>query len=208
MPGGFADHHVRCRWSASCFRKYDARWLMIFGLVVLSFALFHMTHFDLCIDFRTAATARVFQALGLAFLFVPINTVAYSFLPKDKNNAASGLINLARNVGGSLGISFVTTMLDRRTQFHQMRLTSAMNAGNPWFESTLNGLIHNFRAHGASMAQATHQAYGVIANMINQQATMLAYVDDFWLVGWCVLVMIPLVFLMKKVKPSGPMAVH
>ena len=62
--------------------------------------------------------ARCLQAVGLAFLFVPINTAAYAYLPREKNNAASGLMNLARNIGGSVGISFVTTMLDRRTQKH------------------------------------------------------------------------------------------
>ena len=86
---------------------------------MLSFALFHMTRFDTNIDFRTVATARIFQAIGLAFLFVPINTAAYAFIPRNKSNAASGLINLARNIGGSIGISLVTTMLARRAQFHQ-----------------------------------------------------------------------------------------
>ena len=70
------------------------------------------------IDFRTLAMARVVQAVGMAFLFVPINTAAYAFLPRDKNNAASGLMNLARNIGGSVGISVVTTLLDRRSQVH------------------------------------------------------------------------------------------
>jgi MFS transporter, DHA2 family, multidrug resistance protein len=207
MPGGFAII-MAMPIIGFLLSKYDARWLLVFGLSLLSFALFYMTRFDPQVDFRTMAMARVLQGLGLSCLFVPINTAAYAFLPKEKNNAASGLINLGRNVGGSLGISVVATMLSRRTQFHQMRLTGSLNAGNNWFESTLNGLIHNFRAHGANMTQATHQAYAVIANMINQQATALAYIDDFWLVGWCVVIMIPLVFLMKRVKPGGPMAVH
>ena len=77
-----------------------------------------MTHFDLEIDFYTAAMARVYQAAALAFLFVPINTLVYAILPREKNNAASGLINLARNMGGSVGISFVETMIDRRSQVH------------------------------------------------------------------------------------------
>ena len=85
---------------------------------MLSLSLFHMTGFDLEMDFQTAAIARMIQAAGMAFLFVPINTAAYAFLPRDKNNAASGLMNLARNIGGSVGISVVTTMLDRRTQVH------------------------------------------------------------------------------------------
>ncbi|HKQ88883.1 MAG TPA: DHA2 family efflux MFS transporter permease subunit [Candidatus Acidoferrales bacterium] len=207
MPGGFAIL-MAMPLIGFLLSKYDARWLLVFGLSLLSFALFFMTRFDPQIDFKTAALARVLQGLGLSCLFVPINTAAYAFLPKEKNNAASGLINLGRNIGGSLGISVVTTMLSRRTQFHQARLTGMFNPGNTWFETTLNALIHKFIAHGASLGQATQQAYALIANMINRQAMMLAYIDDFWLVGWCVVVMIPLVFLMKRVKPGGPMAVH
>ncbi|HXU47903.1 MAG TPA: DHA2 family efflux MFS transporter permease subunit [Candidatus Binatia bacterium] len=207
MPGGFAIL-LAMPIIGFLLSKYDARWLLVFGLSLLSFALFFMTRFDPLIDFRTAALARVFQGIGLSCLFVPINTAAYAFLPKEKNNAASGLINLGRNIGGSLGISLVTTMLSRRAQFHQARLTGMLNSGNSWFETTLHSLIHKFVAHGASVGIATQQAYAMIANMIHQQATMLAYIDDFWLVGWSVLVMIPLVFLMKKVKPGGPMAVH
>ena len=94
-----------------------------------------MTSFDTSIDFRTVATARVYQALALAFLFVPINTAAYAFLPPGKNNAASGLINLARNIGGSVGISFVITMLARRTQVHQSDLAHNINAGNGQYQT-------------------------------------------------------------------------
>src|SRR5207248_4942477 len=130
------------------------RWLLLFGLIVLSASLFHMTNFSLEIDFRTAVMARVFQAVGMAFLFVPINTAAYAFLPRDKNNAASGLMNLARNVGGSVGISFVTTLLARRAQFHQVRLSENLSGANPYFENTLRGLIAKFAGAGFDAASA------------------------------------------------------
>ena len=86
-----------------------------------------MTSFDLYIDFRTVVIARMIQGAGMAFLFVPINTVAYSYLPPEKNNAASGIINLARNVGASMGISFVTTGLERRGQFHRDQLAAHLD---------------------------------------------------------------------------------
>jgi DHA2 family multidrug resistance protein len=82
--------------------RYSPRWLLVFGLVVLSGSLFNMTRFDLQIPFSTTIFARMMQAVGMAFLFVPINTAAYAYLPRDKNNAASGLMNLARNIGGSV----------------------------------------------------------------------------------------------------------
>jgi MFS transporter, DHA2 family, multidrug resistance protein len=207
LPGGFAIL-LAMPLVGFLLGRYDARRLLLFGLGMLSFALFHMTRFDLAVDFRTIMIARVFQAIGLAFLFVPINTAAYAFIPKGKNNAASGLINLARNIGGSVGISLVTTTLARRTQFHLNELVDRFNAGSAQFQTMLNSATHALIQHGSSPHDAAHQAYGVVNGLLQQQATMLAYIDNFWLLGVTVLAMIPFVFLMKKMKPGGPIAVH
>jgi MFS transporter, DHA2 family, multidrug resistance protein len=207
MPGGFTIM-LLLPLVGFLLSRYSPRWLLVFGLVMLSGSLFHMSGFDLDIDFRTAAMARVFQAAGMAFLFVPINTAAYAFLPRDKNNAASGLMNLARNIGGSVGISLVTTMLDRRTQVHTNDLSHNLSASNPAFQRMLQGAAQAMRSHGASAAFANQQAHALIQATVQRQATMLAYVDDFRLLGITILVMIPLVFLMKKGKPGGGMAVH
>ncbi len=207
MPGGFTII-VLLPLVGFLLSRYSPRWLLVFGLVVLSGSLFHMAGFDLDMDFRTAAVARMFQAAGMAFLFVPINTAAYAFLPRDKNNAASGLMNLARNMGGSVGISLVTTMLDRRGQVHLNDLSHNLSASNPAFQSMLQGTTQAMRAHGASAAFATQQAYALIEGTIQRQAAMLAYLDDFRLLGISILAMVPLVFLMKKGKPGGGIAVH
>ena len=207
LPGGFAIL-LAMPLVGFLLGRFDARWLLLFGLSMLSFALFRMTRFDLAIDLRTIVVARIFQAIGLAFLFVPINTAAYAFIPKGKNNEASGLINLARNIGGSVGISLVTTMLARRTQFHLNQLVDHFNAGSAQFQALLDSASHALILHGSSQHDATHRAYGVVNGLLQQQATMLAYIDNFWLLGIAALAMIPFVFLMKKVKPGGPIAVH
>jgi DHA2 family multidrug resistance protein len=207
MPGGFTIM-LFLPLVGFLLSRYSPRWLLVFGLVVLSGSLFHMAGFDLDIDFRTAAMARVFQAVGMAFLFVPINTAAYAFLPRDKNNAASGLMNLARNVGGSVGISLVTTNLDRSTQRHLNDLSHNLNAANPAFQKMLQSTTQAMQAHGANAVFATQQAYALIQSTIQRQATMLAYLDDFRLLGISILAMVPLVFLMKKSKPGGGIAVH
>jgi MFS transporter, DHA2 family, multidrug resistance protein len=156
--------------------------------------------------------ARAFQALGLAFLFVPINTTAYSGLPRDKNNAASGLMNLARNIGGSVGISVVTTLLARRTQFHQVRLVENLSAANPQFQSTLRGMTGAFSGGGAGpgsgAGSAQQHAYAMIQSNVIRQATMLAYIDNFWFLGVVIFCLIPCVFLIKKAKPGGEIVVH
>ena len=144
----------------------------------------------------------------MAFLFVPINTVAYAYLPREKNNAASGLINLSRNMGGSVGISMVTTMLARRAQFHQSVLVAHLSPYNAHFMNTVQALGHGFAASGAGAVMATKQAYAVIGGMVLQQATLLAYLDNFWLLGITALALVPLTFLMKKTKPGGAVAVH
>jgi len=207
MPGGFVII-LLLPLVGFLLSRYSPRWLLLLGLIVLSFSLFHMTGFDLDIDFRTVATARMVQAAGMAFLFVPINTAAYAFLPRDKNNAASGLMNLARNIGGSVGISVVTTMLDRRTQVHLTNLSSHLSPANPALQAMIQGASGALRAHGESAAGATQRAYALIQAVVFRQATMLAYVDCFWLLGVAILLMVPMVFLMKKSKPGGGMAVH
>jgi len=207
MPGGFAIM-LLLPLVGFLLSRYQPRWLLVFGLVVLSGSLFHMTDFDLQMDFHMAVTARLLQAVGMAFLFVPINTAAYAFLPREKNNAASGLMNLARNIGGSVGISVVTTMLDRRTQVHLTDMARNLNMGNPALQSMIQGASRALQAHGASASGATQRAYALIQGTVQRQATMLAYIDCFWFLGVAILLMIPTVFLMKKSKPGGGMAVH
>ncbi len=210
MPGGFTIM-VCMPIVGFLLSRHNPRWLMLFGLSMLSFSLFHMTGFDLGVDFRTVTMARVYQAMGLAFLFVPINTAAYSGLPRDKNNAASGLMNLARNIGGSVGISFVTTGLARRAQIHQARLVETMNAANPQFRSTLRGMTGVFTGGGfgpgSGPGTAQQHAYAMMQANVIRQSTMLAYIDNFWVLGVVIACLVPCVFLIKKAKPAG-MVVH
>jgi DHA2 family multidrug resistance protein len=189
--------------------KIEARWLVIVGVLITSLSLFHMAQFNLQIDFKTAMWARVYQSLGMAFLFVPINTMAFAFIPKEKTNNATGIINLARNVGGSVGISMVATMLARGAQVHQAYLNGHVNAENPAYRNMLHGLTGVFVGGGSSAAGAVTQSQGMIYGLVLRQASMLAFVDDFRLLGAGMLVIIPLLFLMKKTKPhKGSVAAH
>jgi len=207
MPGGFTII-LLLPLVGFLLSRYAPRWLLLFGLCMLSASLFHMTGFDLDMDFRSVAMARVIQAAGMAFLFVPINTAAYAFLPRDKNNAASGLMNLARNIGGSVGISVVTTMLDRRAQFHQTMLMGHISGSNHALQGRLRGTIAFLQGHGGDPPTATKQAYALIQGAVARQAAMLAYIDCFWFLGVAILCMVPMVFLMRKSKPGGGIAVH
>src|SRR5579871_2307675 len=133
-----------------------------------------MTNFDLDIDFRTTTTARLLQAVGMAFLFVPINTAAYAFLPREKNNAASGLMNLARNIGGSVGISVVTTMLDRRSQVHLSELSRNLSSSNPVLQARIKALGAAVQSHGGGPAGSSPVPWAMIQGVVERQANMLA----------------------------------
>ncbi|SRR5579871_340605 len=188
--------------------RYDPRRLVVFGFISVSTSLFFMTHFNLDVDFRTLTIARMLQAGGLGFLFVPINTMAYSYLPRNKNNNASGLINLSRNIGGSVGISVVTTMLERRTQHHLVNMSSHLSPANPNMQRTLQGMSQALQARGFSSPDAMHRAYMLMQNTVFRQAAMLAYIDNFWMLAIGILCMVPLVFLMKRPQAGGSIAVH
>jgi MFS transporter, DHA2 family, multidrug resistance protein len=207
MPGGFVII-ILLPLVGFLLSRYTPRWLLLLGLLILSYSLFHMTHFDLDIDFQTVAAARMIQAAGMAFLFVPINTAAYAFLPREKNNAASGLMNLARNIGGSVGISVVTTMLDRRTQLHLTNLASHLSASNAALRMRLNALGQMVQSRGGPPAGTSSVPWAMIQANVARQATMLAYLDCFWFLGVAILLMVPMVFLIRKSRPGGGMAVH
>jgi len=99
-------------------------------------------------------------------------------------------------------------MLARRAQFHQSNLVEHVNAGNGRLQAMFQAATHMLIGRGSSAYEATRQAHGLVANMVDQQATMLAYIDNFWILGVIVLTMVPFVFLMKKVQPGGTIAVH
>jgi len=141
-------------------------------------------------------------------LFIPINTVAYDGLPPNKTNQASALMNVARNLGGSIGISLANVVLFQRTQFHQARLVENTSPTSPTFQSTVQQLTQYFMSHGASATDAKGRAMGYIGQLLETQATILAYVDVFHVCAIAAAVMIPLVLLLvRRINLHAPAAV-
>ncbi len=182
--------------------RVDARLLIAFGFLVTSLGLFHLSHITLDISFGEAVWARVYQAAGIAFLFIPIQTVAYIGMAREKSNSVSGITNLSRNIGGSVGISLVTTLLARRAQYHQSVLSVHTDNFTQNFRNAVNGASNTLLAHGATPASASHRAYGLISNSIYRQATMESYLDVFRLLGIGTAILVPCVFIMKKARAS------
>jgi DHA2 family multidrug resistance protein len=173
------------------------------GLCIIAFGLIQLSHFDLQADMRAVILAWIVSRSGTAFLFVPINVMAFYFVPPDKVNSATGLINLARNLGGSMGISLVATMLDRRAQFHQASLAGDLNGGNGRYLAAIGHLTHRMIARGEDAAHAAHMAHGFVYQQLLRQSMMYSFVDTFWFMAMICLAVVPLLFLMKKAKPGG-----
>jgi MFS transporter, DHA2 family, multidrug resistance protein len=153
--------------------------------------------------------ARIIQSLGLAFLFVPINTMAFYFISKENVSYATGLINLARNIGGSTGIALSVTLVARREQFHQQRLIENLTPLNANYQAALEGAKQMFISKGADAVHAAAQAQQLIYGMVQRQATLLSFLENFRLLALTFLAVIPLMFLMRKIRPrKGSMPVE
>ena len=189
--------------------KVDTRVLIGFGCAVSAIALFVMAGWDLNIDYGHAVRARMLQSFGLAFLFIPINVAAFAYVPKEKTNMGTGIINLARNIGASVGIATVTTMLQRRGQAHQARLVDHVNTWNPALTQITNGNTARLISYGSSASHASLQAKGIVYNLVQGQSAMLAFVDNFKMLGLVFFAVIPILLLMRKPRvPAGGVPVH
>ncbi|HET6205393.1 MAG TPA: MFS transporter, partial [Terracidiphilus sp.] len=189
--------------------KFDPRKLVAMGFIITTFGLFRMTGLNLNVSFGMAVSWRVVIALGLPFLFIPINTLCYAGIPQEKYNEVSGLSALMRNLGGSVGISFVTTLLARLTQKHLAMLSAHTINGNGPFEALRYGLAGAWRQRsGGAMLDAMQHAGAQIYGMAQIQARLLAYVDVLWVMVAMTSILIPLPFLMRRPKNVGTVVVH
>ena len=166
-------------------------------------ALYAMTRFDAEIDYATIAWARVYQSLPLALLFIPINTVALAAMPMAKSNNASAIINMVRNLGGSVGIALVTTLIARREQYHQSVLVEHVSSLSRRYETVVHALQQAYLGYSGSAVDALHQAQAQVYAMVQRQAALLSFNDSFWVMAAILAAMVPLVLLMRKPPPSA-----
>lgn len=178
--------------------KVDARLLVGGGLLLVAISMFHLTGVDLDTSFKQITLARMLQTAGLAFIFIPITSVAYVGVPSDKTDQVSALVNLSRNIGGSVGISLVTTWLARRGQYHHDVLATHITPYDPQYQSTLHALTQHFVRMGASLNAARGQAQAAIAHTLNAQTHLMAFIDDYWILGVIIVGLIPLSLLMHS----------
>ena len=184
--------------------KVQPRYLIAAGAAICAFAMYDMTRINGDLGFWFFATSRIYVGIGLPLVFLPIIAASYDGVAPDKTDMASALINVARNTGGSIGISLANNVLAHREQFHQSRLVELSNPSTSQYHDTLKQVMDYFAAHGSSLAQAQQQAFAWIGQQVQVQAAYLAYIDVFWTLTIVSLAAVPLALTLRKVKLGGP----
>jgi len=184
--------------------------ILLFGAVmVVGISFIHYSRFNLQTDYDHYALARALQGLGYAFFFVPLTVTAYSQLTPQQNNKASSLTNFFRNWGGSFGIAFITTMSERRQNFHQSTVGANVASSSGTLRTAVQQTAAYLQTHGFSHADAMNAAYGRYYGQLQAQTRLLAFMDCFYILGVVTLVAAPVVLLTKKFKVAGkPGAAH
>jgi DHA2 family multidrug resistance protein len=180
-----------------------ARVLLTISLVTVGASMWYYSTFTLATDYTHYALARAFQGLGYGFFFVPVNVLAYSQLRPDQNNRASSLTNLFRNWGGSFGIAFITTAAERRHQFHQTNLGSAIGSTSQQLAGRFSELTNYLVTKGFSGPDAAAAAQGYLYQQLQHQVSLLSFMDCFRVIAWLTLAAVPLLLLVRRFKPAG-----
>ncbi|HVV73479.1 MAG TPA: DHA2 family efflux MFS transporter permease subunit, partial [Verrucomicrobiae bacterium] len=187
--------------------RVDARRLITVGFIIAGLSIYLFGNINLSVGIGNIALPNFLQGMGISMIFVPLATISTGTLPNEQIGSGTGLYNLMRNLGGSIGISVVTTFLARDTQAHQTVLASHLTRYNPLLETHLSAAQSLF-ATRATSPQAAQQALALTYQSLVRQSTVLAYIDDF---RWLALVSATClagVFFLKKVAPQRPGLAH
>jgi DHA2 family multidrug resistance protein len=179
--------------------KIRARWMLCFGFVTLAYSSFMLANINLQMSMMNVIWPSIINGIAISFIFVPLTTSTMSQLGQAQIGNASGLYNLMRNLGGSIGIAFVTTMLARGAQAHQALMVGHLTPTDPAYAQRFAGAKTLLSQHTDTVT-ATRQAYNAVYSLLDQQAHLWAFVDNFFLFGVLALGGIPLIFLFKRVQ--------
>jgi DHA2 family multidrug resistance protein len=184
--------------------KVQPKWLLIIGALLIAASMYELTNTYAALGFWFFAKTRMLVGLGLPLIFLPVTTASYDGMPAAKTDQASALLNAARNTGGSIGISIAANTLLHREQFHQSRLIEHATPSSTQYQDTLNQVTQYFLQQGSSLLQSQQQALHWIGQQVQAQATLLAYVDVFWVLMLISLAAVPLALTLRNVKLGGP----
>ncbi len=183
--------------------KVDPRKLLASGLAICGFSLYLLSRLNLNAGYWDIFWPQFMQGASMGLLFVPLTTITNDPIPKHEMGNATSLFNLMRNIGASIGIASVTTLVARHMQMHTNTLTEHVTRSNPAAVTMLQNIKAGLMAAGADAATATRQAYAAVFGMVQQQAAMQSYIDAFFLLAILFAVVMPLVLIMKRPTKQG-----
>jgi DHA2 family multidrug resistance protein len=179
------------------------KYLIASGAAIVALSMYDLTNVYGDLDFWFFATSRMLLGVGLPLIFIPIMSAAYDGIPSDRTDQASALMNVARNTGGSIGISLAINVLARREQFHQSRLVEDIIPSSVNYQHTMQHVTQYFVTHGNPLLQAQQQATAWIGQQVQAQTTFLAYMDVFWTLMLLSAATVPLALMLRSSRPAA-----
>lgn len=196
-PGGVATL-LTMPIIGAMLQKRDGRKIVFLGLIIGAISMFIMQRLSLEASYWDYVWPRIVLGVGLAMIFVPLTTVTLSSIERHEMGNATGMFNLLRNIGGSVGIAIAATMLGRFSQFYQITLVGHTTPYNPVWQLKFNQLKQALVSRGISSSEAEQTAIGMMYGLVRKQAAVLSFNHIFFIIGLAFLLIIPLLFLLKR----------
>jgi DHA2 family multidrug resistance protein len=206
-PGGLVTM-VMMPITGKLIGSVQPKYLIAAGAAIAALSMWHLTGINGDISYGYAAMSRVYLAIGLPLLFLPITTASYDGVPPDKTNQASALINVARNLGGSMGVALSQTVLQQRQQFHQSRLVEHIAPSDVGYQQTIDTMTRFFQAQGSNASDAAGQAVAWVGQTLQHQVDLLAYIDVFWTLAIIGAIMVPVALSLRSIDLKAPAHGH
>lgn len=203
-PGGVATL-LAMPLAGRLVTKVNPKGLLVFGIVVSAYSTFLMSRFNLHADFNTIIWPRIVLGIGMGFLFIPLTTLTMSSVSREEMGNASAIYNLLRNLGGSFGVAFVTTIISRRAQFHEVRLADHLTPFDRNYQIAAGNAAQALQLQGLDPGTAGQGGLAMIYGQMLRQASMISFNDAFYLLSVLMVCILPLVLLMRagKIDPSA-----
>ncbi|MGH7383674.1 MAG: DHA2 family efflux MFS transporter permease subunit [Candidatus Rokuibacteriota bacterium] len=198
-PGGLGTM-IALTFSGRLVSRMDQRLMLLFGCGLNALALVMMSHLSLGMDYWSLALPRFLQGFAQGFIFVPLQTLALATIRLDRLSNATAAFNVVRNAGGSIGVALITTLLVRRAQYHQSVLAGHITQWSPETAARLQEWADHFARQGADSFTAARQATSMLYREMIEQAQVLTYADEFWLLALVFGAVLPLLPFLRRVR--------
>ncbi len=182
--------------------RVDSRYILAAGLAITAWSLFYMAGFNLQISFTHSVIGRLIQGMGLPFFFVALTYVTFAYVPREQMNNASALFNLLRNLGGSFGVAFVTTLTARRMQFHQHRIIENLTPYDPSLRIGLDRLEQELAWRLGEFGDNARMAAAILYGRVQREAAAMAFNDAFTVQAWLFVLLLLVIWIIRK-PPVG-----